>query len=304
MLVLHKGASSLGFYTTAGKMLAAVPTGEHPHEISLSPDGRFAYTTDNGTMNIEAPGTGNNTVSVIDLAERRRVAQIQLGKFRRPHGIDYNLATNRIAVSCELPDQLLIIDPAARSIVRTYDTKGRTSHMVRFRPDGKWAYVNNSTSANVSAIDLESGSVKLIPAATRPEGSVVSPDGRFVYVCNRESALITIVDTQKQEAVGSIATGKGPVRAAITPDGKQLVVSLMHDRQVAFADLAARRMTGQVALDGEPVSMHLSADGSLAFAGAEFTDTVYVVSVPQRKLVRKFSVSKGFGPDPVLQIGR
>jgi YVTN family beta-propeller protein len=304
LLVLHKGASSLGFYTAEGKMLFTSPTGEHPHEIVLSPDGRYAYTTDNGTMRIEQPGAGNNTVSVIDLEKHERAAQIQLGNFRRPHGIDYNFATNRLAVSCEMPDQLLLINPAARRIIRTIDTKGRTSHMVRFRPDGKWAYVSNSTSSNISAIDLESGAVKLIPAGERPEGSVASPDGRFVYVCNRESARITIVDTQKQEAVGNIPTGKGPVRVDITPDGKLLAIALMHDRQMAFADTSARSVIGKVEIGGPPVSIHLSRDGTLAFAATEDDDTVYVVSVRQQKLLRQFVVSKGFAPDPVLPFGR
>ncbi|MGB9605544.1 MAG: hypothetical protein ACPL88_06660, partial [Bryobacteraceae bacterium] len=38
LLVLHKAASTLGFYTLEGKLLAQVPVGRHPHEMSLSAD--------------------------------------------------------------------------------------------------------------------------------------------------------------------------------------------------------------------------------------------------------------------------
>jgi hypothetical protein len=105
LLILHKGSSSLGFYTDDGKLLARVPVGAHPHEMVLSSDGRYVYTTDNGTMKIEQAGTGGNTVSIIDIPGRKKVGEISTGKFRRPHGIDLDRKTGNLLVSCELPDQ-------------------------------------------------------------------------------------------------------------------------------------------------------------------------------------------------------
>ena len=45
-----------------------------------------------------------------------------------------------------------------------------------------------------------------------------------------------MIDTLRQQAVGMIATGEGPVRAALTPDGHQLVFAAMHENKVQFAD--------------------------------------------------------------------
>jgi YVTN family beta-propeller protein len=227
---------------------------------------------------------------------------VNLGKFRRPHGIDIDHQSNRLAVSTELPDQLLIIDPVKRAIVRTLDTKGKTSHIVKFGAGAKWAYVSNSNSANVSAIHMETGAVTLIPAGMRPEGSVLSRDSRELYVCNREGASITVIDTAKNAVTGQIRTGKGPVRVDITPDSRYLVYALIHENKVEIADLAARKAVAQVPLGGSPVSLHLSPDGKFAFAAAQDRDTVYVVSVPERKLVREFKTAAGAGPDPVMQI--
>src|SRR5687768_14422720 len=98
-LVLQKGASSLAWYTPDGKLETTVAVGRHPHEMVLSRDKRYLYTTDNGTMKIEQAGTGGNSVSVIDLAAKKRIGQISTGEFRRPHGIDIDPATGRIAVS-------------------------------------------------------------------------------------------------------------------------------------------------------------------------------------------------------------
>jgi YVTN family beta-propeller protein len=300
-LVLQKGASSLAWYTTDGKMLHTVDVGRHPHELVFSKDGQRLFTTDNGTMRIEHAGTGGNTVSVIDLTARKRVAQISTGEFRRPHGIDVHPITGHIAVSTELPDRLLIIDPAKGAVIRDYDTKGKTSHMVSFGPKGEYAYVSNSSSGNVAAIRLSDGNVKLIQTGTRPEDSVLSADGRELYVCNRESGTLTVIDTSKNEAVAQIQTGKGPVRADLTPDGKTLVVGLMHDRAVGFVDVAARRQVAAVPISGTPVSLNLSNDGKLAFASSEDTDEIFIVSVPDRKIVRTIKTKAGAHPDPVVE---
>jgi DNA-binding beta-propeller fold protein YncE len=73
---------------------------------------------------------------------------------------------------------------------------------------------------------------------------------------------------------------------------------------VEFADVASRKVLGQAAIGGKPVSLSLSTDGKLAYASAEDDDTVYVLSVPDRKLVREFKTPKGSGPDPVHPLAR
>ncbi len=302
LLILHKGASSLGFYTPEGKLLTAVEVGRHPHEMVLSADGRYVYITDNGTMRIEQAGKGGNTVSIVGLAARKKVGEISLGEFRRPHGIDLDRRAGTLVVTTELPDKLLLVDPARRTVVKTFDTRGVTSHMVKLSLDGRWAYVSNSTSNNVAAVNLSSGEVKLIPTAARPEGSALSKDGRRLYVADREGRRITVIDTEKNEAAAEIASGHGPVRIALTPDGKRLVYALMHDEAVEFADPAALKVTGRVKLGGRPVSLSISADGKRAYASAQDQDTVYVISIPDGKILRTIKTAAGAGPDPVLEI--
>jgi YVTN family beta-propeller protein len=304
LLILHKGASSLGFYTERGELVATVPVGSHPHEMVLAPDGRTLYVTDNGTMRIEEAGTGGNTVSIVDIAARRKTGEISLGKYHRPHGIDLDPETGRLAVSTELPDRLLILDPKTRTVARDYDTRGKTSHMVALGRGGRWAFVCNSTSNDVAAIDLSSGEVKSIPVAARPEGSAMSGDGKLLYAANREGAKITVIDTLRQGVTGEIAAGKGPVRIALTPDGKQLVYACMHDRSIEIADPAARKVIASVKLGGNPVSLSISPDGRRAYASAQDIDTVYVVSLAEPKVIRTIKTPAGSGPDPVMDLGK
>jgi YVTN family beta-propeller protein len=301
LLVLAKGASRLLFCSPDGRSLTQASVGAHPHEIVLSPDGRLAYTSDNGTMRIEQPGTGGNTISILSIPDRKKIGEISLGRFRRPHGLALDPASGLLAVTAELPDQLLLVDTRTRRIVRTFDTQGKTAHMVALSADGKFAYVSNSNSSNVSVINLSNGSVKLLATGTRPEGSTRSRDGRHIYVVNREGAAITIIDTATNELSGTIRTGKGPVRIAETPDGK-LVYALIHDRTVELADPVTRRVL-KVShfLDGDPVSMNLSADGKRAYVSVEDLDLVYTLSVPELRVISRFQLPKGTGPDPVQE---
>lgn len=301
-LVSQKAASSVGFYTSQGKHLTSVAVGAHPHEMVLSPDGRFAYTTDNGTMAIEQAGAGGNTVSIVDVEARRKVGEISLGKYHRPHGIDYDPHSGNLLVTTENPDQLLLVDPKLRKVLREYDTGGRTPHIVTVSLDGKSAYVSNARSGTVAVIALDSGEITLIPSGDRPEGSVLSKDGNTLYVAHRESHNIAIIDTRAKKKIGDIKTGKGPVRVGISGDGRYLAYALITAQQVGIADIAARSEIAAVDLDGGPVSLHVSSDGDLAFAAAQDIDTVYVVSIKQRKILREFKTTSGAGPDPVMRI--
>jgi YVTN family beta-propeller protein len=302
LLVSQKAASTVGFYTWEGQHLDAVQVGKHPHEMVLSTDGRYAYTTDNGTMAIEVAGQGGNTVSFIDLKERRRVAQVSLGKYHRPHGIDVNPVTGDLLISSENPDQLIVVDVEEKRVARTFDTKGRTSHIVTCDAKGEWAYVSNARSSNVSAIHLTTGETILIPAGDRPAGSVLSNDGKTLYVSNRESNEITAIDTAAKKLVFRIPTCTEPARVGLSGDNQTLIYACITDQQVGFADVASRKQVALVDLNASPVSLTTSPDGKHAFAGAQDQDMVFVISIADRKIAKKFKTTPGAGPDPIRPI--
>jgi YVTN family beta-propeller protein len=304
LLILHKADSSLGFYSAGGKLEKRVPVNQHPHEMVISPDGRFAYTTDNGTMRIEQAGTGGNTVSIIDLVKREKVGEISTGDFRRPHGIAWIARTGQLLVSTELPDKLLLIDPRTRAIVKKFDTQGKTAHMVTVDAKGDWAFVSNSSSSNVSAINLETGAVTLIPTGPRPEGSVLSPDGKWLYVCQRDSSGIAMIDTATRKLKRTLDSGKGPVRIDVTPDGRYVVYGLLDERAVGWTDTRSGKVSGRVELPatlGQIVSLHLSHDGRTAYAANENMHRAYAVDLKAKRLKQEFQLEGVMGPDPVME---
>ena len=304
LVIVEKKAGAVGFYSPEGQRLAGVKIGDHPHEIVLAPDGHTAYISDNGILWMQNAGEGGNTISIVDVKSRTKLGTINLGNYRRPHGLALDAKRNRLLSTIENPDGLLLIDLNTRKVVRKFDVQGVDPHMVLLSPDGEVAFVSNTTTNTIAAIHLATGKTKLIPTDKRPQGGVLSKDGKLIYMTNSDGNSITILDVARQENIGRIETGKGPNRIALTPDGKTLVYSMLADETLGFVDIAARKQTLVLKLPGPPLSMLMSPDGAYAFVGVQDKDTVAVVSVSDRRIVKTFKTPEGAGPDPVLALAR
>ena len=150
-VVGEKLIGSVGFYDAQFKRLSGVKVGAHPHEMLLSPDRSTLYVADNGVVWMTETGPGENTISVIDIASQQRTAVIDLGEFRRPHGMAFDAGSGRLWVTTEQPSQLLSVDPVKRQILRRYDVQGQAPHIVSIGPGG-WAFTSNTDTGTVAAI--------------------------------------------------------------------------------------------------------------------------------------------------------
>lgn len=301
-VAVEKVSGYVGFFDAGGKVLKEVAIGGHPHEMTFSPDGRYVYTTDNGVLWMTETGQGGNTVSIIDARNQTLAGTIDLGKYRRPHGIDVDPRTGNLLVTTELPSMLLMIDPRARKIVKEYDVKGKAPHLVKLDRDRVWAYTSNTDTGTVSAVNLQTGETRVIPVGERPQGMAFSPDGRLLYVTNLNSDSISIVDTQAKKHIGDIPTGKGPVRIMITPDGRTAVYALQVGEAVGFANTATRKEETQVKVTGPTVSLTFSPDRQFAFSAVQAQDKIFVIRLATREIAKVISTPPGAGPDPYLPL--
>ena len=302
-VVGEKAAGSIGFYDADFHRIGGVKVGTHPHELALTPDRKTLYVADNGVMWMTETTPGENTVSIVDIVSMKRAATIDLGKFRRPHGITYDASSNHVYVTTEKPSGLLELDPKTLKVIRTDDVKGQAPHIVKLDHKREWAYVSNTGTGTLSAIKLTSGDVLSLPSGERPQGQAMSADGRTIFVANSGGNTISIFDIEQKKNIGHIATlGKAPVRLVVSKDGKTLIYALQEGRTVGFADIATRKELLEIPLGGRPVSMSLSLDGKLAYCSLQEEDKVYIISVADRKIVRVIDVPKGTGPDPVIPL--
>jgi YVTN family beta-propeller protein len=297
----EKVAGSVGFYDAQFKRLGGVKVGVHPHEMWLSADKKTVYVADNGVLWMTETGPGENTVSVIDVPSQRKTAVIDLGQYRRPHGITFDEASGRVWVTTEQPSQLLTVDPVKRQVLRRYDVQGRAPHIVNLGLGG-WAFSSNTDTGTVAAIHAESGEVRLIASGVRPQGQALSRDRKTMFVANSGESSIAILDLERKTRIATIPTGRAPVRLALLPDGKTLIYALQEGRSVGFADIESRKEIQQIPLGGRPVSISLSTDGRLAYSSVQEEDKIYVISTAERTIAGVYDAPKGTGPDPVIPL--
>jgi YVTN family beta-propeller protein len=300
LAIIEKVAGAVGFYSENGQQLGLVKVGPFPHEAVLSSDGRLLYVSDNGVLWMTEDALGYNMISVVDVRAMKKLRDIDLGRFHRPHGIA--LAGGHLFATTERPFGLIEVDPAAAKVVRDFDVKGKSPHMVIPAAGGKRVFVSNADSDSLAAIDLTTGATKVIATGSHPQGGVLSRDGRLLYLTCTNGNQIAIVDTESPRVTGTILTGKGPARIALTPDGKTLVYNLQYEPGVGFADVASGKQIAQVALSGRPLSLTMTRDGRRAFAGIQDQDKVALISVGERKIERTIELPKGSGPDPAIPL--
>ena len=297
LLASQKAAKSLAWYTLDGELLMEVAVSDHPHEFARSADGSRLYVTDNGVMRIENAGEGGNKVSIIDIEARKRIGEVDLGHWHRPHGIDV-CVDGTLLVTTENPDQLLVIDLEQRIVTKSYPTGGRTPHIVQCSPDATTAYVSNARSRTVAKIDIASGERELLETGDRPEGSALNRDGSKLYVAHREADKIVVIDTDRWAVLGEIATPGAPVRCGLAGDDKTLAYGLIAGA-IGFADVESMQEVSRLELVGPAVSLEMHDDVT-ALTCVQERDTCYVVSVPERSILHTVKVREGAGPDPAL----
>ena len=191
----------------SGKTLAKLPVGRGPHEVIVSPDGRTAYVSNFGPYGICPPGdtmckTPGNTITVLDLAERKVKTTYDYGTNNGQHGSVISRDGKLVWVTSETPQSLLEIDAATGKIVNQWMTKQERSHLVVVTPDEKKFYVSNTISGSVSVIERATGAVKVIPIGKGAEAITISPDGREVWVGMPADNKIAVISTAKDEIVG------------------------------------------------------------------------------------------------------
>jgi len=269
------------------KTVATLPTQHGPHEIAVSPDGRTAYVSNFGRWGVgeKAHNEPGNTITVIDVANRKVKATWNLGDNRLPHGMAVSRNGKYVWLALEQPASVIELDAATGKILHQWKTNQTRSHMVVASKDQKKLYVSNIVSGTESVLDLATGKMKTIPTGAGSEGNAISPDGREVWVAVREENNVAVISTATDKIVTKFPSGaKGPVRLAFTPDGSQVWVSNMTDSHVTVFDAHSRKLLGSVEVSPVCQGLVFSPDGRRAYVADSSSNQVTVIDVATRKV--------------------
>ena len=299
LAVANKAEATVSLIDLAsGDVVATLPTGNGPHEIGISPDGRFALVTNYGTRE-----GGGNSLTLIDIPAASVVKTIDLGDYRRPHGIEW-LDDETAAVTVEANKALIVLDVAREKVTQSIGTDQEISHMVALDPQRGRAYTANIGSGSVSVLDLGKGIREMnIATGEGAEGIAVSASGEHIWVTNRGADTITILDADTLDVAGEIASEGFPIRATATPAGQVLVTraragdlaiydsaTFEEQRVVAFdlesMDVEERLFGDRFGDSSVPIGVIVDAAGERAWVAHANADVITEIDLGTGEIVR------------------
>lgn len=232
-------------------------------------------------------------------------------------GVPWGEAKVTLNTGATREGSISVFDPNSGQLIREIVTGLHPNEIVA-APRGKYIYITNSNSDDVSVIDpvadkvTESIMVRLQPGLNKywgdsPEGITVSKNGKYLYVANGMDNAVAVVRLgkhasargidQKSKVVGFIPTGAYPSSITIADKKKMYVTNI-------------EAMGAHVGLEQGPEktlaynSHHMLASVSVIPMPdkkelAEHTNTVIAVNDLARVKLAELPPRKGVEPKPV-----
>ena len=287
--------------------VATVPVGNGPHEVAMSPDGRWAVVTNYGDQ--AAPG---HTISVIDLYDQAPhvVRTIDLGQYARPHGAVFVQVGTKLLVTSETSQKLLVVDFVSGKVDTALATNGKGSHMVTAQRDGRRAWTSNIGDGTVTEYDIDMRTTKrTYKVAPEDESIAATPGGVQIWVGSNSARTVTVVNAADATIVGTLGGFGRPYRVGISRTGRSVAVVTDPDsNRIVLFDVGTRRELARIDLAGEkgigtPATKALpegiAFDPIADFAYVTLHGTNQVVAIDLRTQHVAGFGSAGTGPDGI-----
>jgi len=291
LVVLNKSGHDASFIDLAtGETVATLPTGEGPHELLVTLDGRMAVGTDYA---------GGNSLTVFDVTEPRVVRTIDLSAHPRPHGIVWLPGQREVLVTSEASNTLVVVDVVEGRIVRSIDTEQPGSHMVAVSEDGSVAFTSNGSANSVSVIDVAGGEVtRVLDVPTTPEAIQITRAGDEIWVGSDRDEVVSVVSPEDGSILRQWDGFSWPYRILLTRDERMAIMPDMRTNSIRFFDNATSEELGSIdlALMG-PQGVVLHPDDRTLFLSLSRRDLVVAIDIETREILGSYAT--GSSPDGI-----
>jgi YVTN family beta-propeller protein len=275
--------------------IKSIKVGREPHNMGISPDGRWVATSDRRS----------GEVSIINTQSLTEAARLKLG--RQTHDVSFTGDSRTLFVGHETENFVSVIDIATLTVKPPIKV-GRAQHDLSISRDDKelWFTVTNrpykSGDPRVGVIDLATGKVTLIDTGANAHDVTLSPDGKIAWVTNSgfthiPDPRVDYIDVATRKPLGSITVGKYPFHSpkrgrdgnAVPTNATEMWFSDHGLRAVVAVSLADRKTVATVAVGVEPYHVAATANGTL-FVANHTSNTVTIVDGPKRAVLGTLKV--------------
>lgn len=220
-----------------GTRTARIPVGVAPHDLAISPDGRWAYQ----------PNSVSGTVTVIDARAMRSVGEIEVGL--GPCHAEFTPDSSRAYVTNTVSGEISVFDTADHGVIATI-VGGIGPHVPLIDEDGRHGYVANFVSDDITIFDVATSKVvAVVPVGVYPHAMSLAPDGRTLVVSNTGGSTVCLVDTATHQVRATLEVGGAPAHAAFDPEGRLAFVACEVNDQVAVIDVRDDQVIDRVPAD-------------------------------------------------------
>jgi DNA-binding beta-propeller fold protein YncE len=293
LIVLNKEEATLAIVDpNTGKVTGRVSTGDGPHEVELSADGRFAYVTNYGS---KSPG---NSLSVIDLVAQKEVRRFEVTPMARPHGIA--VSDGKVWFTAEANKVVGRYDPQANRIDYLLGTGQNSTHMVMLNKDASRLFTANIGSDSISIFsptpDGTNWNQTVVPVGKGPEGMDLSADGSQLWTAHSRDGGVSVIDVAAKKVIATmdVATRRSN-RIKLTLDGKYALISDLAGGELVILEVASRRVVKRMPLGKMPEGILLDPNGTRAFIAVAGDNRIDILDLKTLTITGRLET--GAGPD-------
>jgi YVTN family beta-propeller protein len=269
LLALSKRDHTLAIVDPATlKVIAKIPVGNDPHEVTASTDGTRAYVSNYGFGAF-------NTLAVVDLKEQKALPAIDLGALRGPHGLTF--VGGKAWFTVEAAKAIGSYDPHSNKVDLILGTGQNRTHMIFVSADQKRIITTNVNSGTVSIIDKAAPP----PAPANPGGPPLGPGGQILPPGGDWNETV-------------VKVGNGSEGFDVSPEGKQIWVANAKDGTFSVIDLATKSVMATLPVNLQGANrLKFTPDGSRVFSSSLATGDLLVMDAHTQKEIKRINLCHG-----------
>lgn len=301
LYVTNSGGNDVTLVDLAtNKTIGSIETGDTPHGLEASPDGRRVYIS----------GETDDDVVAIDTAASKVLWKAKIGD--RPNHIALSADGRYVYVPIRSKDYADVVDTATHERIKSIPV-GRSPHNAYRAPNGKWVYVTSMGEEKVTIVDIATQSaIGAIPVGGEPRPAAITSDNKRMYVALTGLHGFVIADIAQRKVIDKVELPPADVQdistygytpthgTALRPDNTQFWITNVFGNAVEGFSEPAHKLLGTVPVGLAPNWMTFGVDGKLLYVSNAGSNDVSVIDTNAVKEVARVPV--GLAPKRLLVV--